>query len=187
MRPALYAEEAVGEQLGQILKNIHIPDEVLGQLQNSLARDSKQLREESTSQRIRLEQRLSAVRHRIDQAYLDKLDGKIPEQFWAEKNTEWQEEANGIELALNALQTASPDRLLTANRILELANKAYSLYVSQNAAEQGRLLRLVLSNCATDGVSLYPAYRKPFDMIFERAKTEEWCARRDSNSRPSGS
>jgi len=35
-----------------------------------------------------------------------------------------------------------------------------------------------------EGYSLYPAYTKPFDLIFERAKTEEWCARRDSNSRP---
>ena len=30
---------------------------------------------------------------------------------------------------------------------------------------------MVLSNCAVDAVSVYPTYRKPFDMIFERAKT----------------
>ncbi len=30
-----------------------------------------------------------------------------------------------------------------------------------------------------------PTYRKPFDMIFERAKTGEWWAWGDSNSRPS--
>jgi site-specific DNA recombinase len=177
-------EEAVGEQLGQVLKNIHIPDEVLGSLQDSLAEDSEQVRQESAAQRIRLEQRLAAVRRRIDQVYLDKLDGKISEEFWEQKNAEWQEEAIGLALALRAFSTANPDRLLTANRILELANKAYSLYLGQNAAERGKLLRIVLSNCATDGVSLYPAYTKPFDLIFERAKTEEWCARRDSNSRP---
>src|SRR3984893_6407173 len=177
-------EEAVGEQLGPVLKNIHIPDEVLGSLQDSLAEDSEQVRQESAAQRIRLEQRLAAVRRRLDQVYLDKLDGKISEEFWEQKNAEWQEEAIGLALALRAFSTANPDRLLTANRILELANKAYSLYLGQNAAERGKLLRIVLSNCATDGVSLYPAYTKPFDLIFERAKTEEWCARRDSNSRP---
>ena len=177
-------EEALGERLGQILKNIHIPDEILTQLQNSLVQNSKQLREEAAAQRIRLEQRLAAVQHRIEQAYVDKLDGKIAEVFWAQKNAEWQEEARGIELALEALQTANPDQLLTANRILELANRAYSLYVRQNAAQQGKLLAMVLSNCATDGVNLYPAYRKPFDLIFERAKTEEWRARRDSNPQP---
>jgi|GEM_PF-6981103 hypothetical protein len=35
---------------------------------------------------------------------------------------------------------------------------------------------MVLSNCAVDAVSVYPTYRKPFDMIFERAKTKEWWA-----------
>ena len=177
-------EEALGEHLGQILKHIQIPDHVLAQLQNSLIQDSKQTQQERAAQRIRLEQRLSAVQRRIEQAYVDKLDGKISEDFWLQRNAEWQEEGNGIKLALQALQTASPDRLLTANRILELANKAYSLYLSQNAAERGKLLRMVLSNCATDGVSLFPAYRKPFDLIFERAKNEEWRARRDSNPQP---
>ena len=176
-------EEVVGENLGQILKNIHIPDDILHQLQSSLREDSEQIREETTAQRTRLEQRRSALRRRIEQAYLDKLDGKISEEFWSAKHGEWQQEANGIGLALGALQTANPDRLLTANRILELANKAYCLYVRRNASEQGKLLRIVLSNCATDGVSLYPEYRKPFDVIFERAKTEEWCALRDSNLR----
>jgi len=42
-------------------------------------------------------------------------------------------------------------------------------------------------NCSTDGIILWPVYRKPFDMIFNRPKTEEWCARKDSNLRPFGS
>jgi len=33
---------------------------------------------------------------------------------------------------------------------------------------------MVLSNCAIDAVSLYPTYRKPFDLIFQKAKTEGW-------------
>ena len=68
-----------------------------------------------------------------------------------------------------------------AERALELANKAHSLYEMQNCDEQGKLLQIVLSNCTTDGVTLWPVYRKPFDVIFNRAKTEEWCAREDSN------
>jgi hypothetical protein len=43
---------------------------------------------------------------------------------------------------------------------------------------------MVLSNCQIDAVSLTPTYRKPFDIIFARAKNEEWRARGDSNSRP---
>ena len=80
-------------------------------------------------------------------------------------------------MALQGLEQASPDMLLTAERILELANKAYFLYVTQNPAEQGQLLKMVLLNCRVDGVCLYPSYRKPFDMIFQRAKNQEWSGR----------
>jgi hypothetical protein len=58
-----------------------------------------------------------------------------------------------------------------------IANKAYFLYVTQSHAEKAKLLKMIVSNCGIDAVSLYPAYRKPFDLIFKRAKTEEWRAR----------
>ena len=93
-------------------------------------------------------------------------------------------EEQQIQMAIQGLEQANPDQLLTAKRTLELANKAYFLYVTQTPAEKGKLLKMVLSNCGFDGVTLYPTYRKPFDLIFQRAKSKEWCARRDSNSRP---
>ena len=40
----------------------------------------------------RLQQRLTAVRRRLDQAYLDKLDGRITEEFSERKSAEWHEE-----------------------------------------------------------------------------------------------
>jgi hypothetical protein len=38
------------------------------------------------AERSRLEGRLTAVRNRIDAAYVDKLDGKISEEFWERKH-----------------------------------------------------------------------------------------------------
>jgi site-specific DNA recombinase len=177
-------EEELGQQLGQVLKDIHVPDEVIVQIENSLTQNLTSFQSEKKQQRERLQQRLSGVRHRIDQAYLDKLDGKISEEFWRRKTTEWQMEEQQILMAMQGLEETSPDHMLTAKKTLELANKAYFLYVSQNPAEQGKLLKMVLSNCRLDGASLYPTYRKPFDLIFQRAKSKEWRARRDSNSRP---
>jgi hypothetical protein len=61
-------------------------------------------------------------------------------------------------------------------KTLELANKGYFLCVGQSPAEKAKLLRMVLSDRSVDALSVYPNYRKPFDLIFQRAKTEEWCA-----------
>jgi site-specific DNA recombinase len=180
-----FREEEIGERLGKILKDIHIPDHVLAQLESALLSDKDSAEAIRKQQASRLQLRLTSVRNRMDQAYTDKLDGKISEELWTRKSIEWQTEEQRILLALQGLEQSQPDRVLNGIRILELANRAYFLYLKQNSTEKAKLLRIVLSNCAVDAVSVYPTYRKPFDVIFQRAKKEEWCARRDSNSRPS--
>ena len=171
-----FREEELGTRLGRIVQDISIPDEVLEALKEDL-RDGQSL---SNSRKLqeqeKLQQRLAAIRRRMDQSYTDKLDGKISDEFWSRKTVEWREEEQQVLMALQGLAQAEPDRVLTATRILELANRAYSLYVRQNPVEQAKLLRIVLSNCRIDAVSLYPTYKKPFDLIFNRAKNEEWCA-----------
>ena len=116
----------------------------------------------------------------MDQAYEDKLSGTIPEDFWNRKMEDWRNEEQQIQMAIGGLKDSnSSDRLLDTKRILELANKASFLYFTQNSTEQAKLLKLVLLNCAIDEVSVYPSYRKPFDLIFKRAKTKEWSALAD--------
>jgi site-specific DNA recombinase len=180
-----FREEELGNRLGQILKDICIPDHVLLQLVESLLSEKGRETTIKQDQEERFQQRLASVRNRLDQAYLDKLDGKIPEELWNRKSAEWQAEAQQIQMAIRAVGEIKPERMLDAVKILELANKAYFLYVKQSPSEKAKLLNLVLSNCAIDAASIYPTYRKPFDVIFAQGKNEGWRARRDSNPRPS--
>ena len=121
------------------------------------------------------------VPRRIEQAYLDKLDSKITEAFWEAKSSEWNQEEQQILMALDGLDRQNPERLLDGVRTLELANKAYFLYLKQPPTEKAKLLRIVLSNCKIEAASVDPTYRKPFDLIFQRAKKEEWLPGLDSN------
>lgn len=84
------------------------------------------------------------VRHRLDQAYLDKLDGKINEEFWTRESAEWLAEEQQISLAIQRLANANLDRMIDAVRIFELVNKTHFLYVGQLAPEKAELLRIVL-------------------------------------------
>ncbi len=178
-----FREEEIGSRLGEILRNIHIPDDILAQLENSLLAD-KDREQVIRRQRIdRLQQRLTTVRRRLDQAYLDKLDSRITEEFWERKSAEWHEEEQHLLMSIRELDAAQPERLLDGIRILELANKAHSLYIRQISTEKAKLLRMVLSNCAIDAANLYPTYRKPFDLILQAAQTGGWWGWGDSNSR----
>ncbi|MGI0135371.1 MAG: recombinase family protein [Candidatus Micrarchaeaceae archaeon] len=178
-------EEDLGSRLGLVLKDIHIPDDVLAALEHSLLHDKGRAEAQVKTERERLTQRLAQVRGRLERAYVDKLDGKITAEFWEARSSAWNQEEQQVLLALQGLEQQSPEKILDGVRILELANKAYFLYLRQTPAEQGKLLRIVLSNCKVDAASVYPTYRKPFDLIFQRAKNEGWRARRDSNPRPS--
>ena len=123
----------------------------------------------------------------MDQIYEDKLEGKIDEAFWTRKHGEYREQERQLDAALSAAKASvSTDHVLTVKRTFELATKAHFLYFTRNHAERGQLLKSVLLNCATDGATLSPTYRKPFDLIFQRAKNEEWSGREDLNLRPPG-
>ena len=99
--------------------------------------------------------------------------------------SDWQADEQRIEMAIAGFNEQShTDRLLDAKRILELANKAYFLYLTRKPADQAELLRKVLLNCSIDAVSITPTYRKPFDIICKRVKSEQWSGRLDLNQRP---
>ena len=122
----------------------------------------------------------------MDQAYQDKLDGNIPQEFWERKMLEWTEDERQIQTSLTRLEVPNSGRILDAKRVLELANKAYSLYLTQSPTEQAKLLKMVLLNCSIDAASVCPTYRRPFDLISERATKQEWSGREDLNLRPPG-
>jgi site-specific DNA recombinase len=180
-----FREEQIAEMLGETLKQIHIPDALVKRISATLEEDQIRMRNDSAKHRQQLQQQLSKVRERMDKAYSDKLDGAITEDFWKRKMNEWQVEEQRIEAVISGLGNgAKDDRVLDMQRILELANKAYFLYLTRKPAEQAELLKKVLLNSSIDGVSLTPTYRKPFDMIFERAKREEWSGREDLKLSP---
>ncbi len=178
-------EAKVANMLGEVLKGIQVPESVARQIVASITTDTATGEQARKTELESVKQRLALLRSRIDRLYEDKLDDKITEEFWAAKASEYREQELALETALKRLSQPVPaDRALAVERIFELANKAYSLYLTRNAAEQGQLLRMLLLNCATDGANLWPTYRKPFDLIAQRAKNEEWSGRADLNCRP---
>ena len=180
-------EEELSDRLANVLKGIYVPEGVARTIVASIQADLGKLEAQQIKQVAAIQQRLTTVRTRMDQIYDDKLEGKIDEDFWTRKQAEYREQEREMEASLFSLKLAvTSDHVLTIERVFELANKAHFLYLTRNLAERGQLLKSVLLNCTTDGVSLSPAYRKPFDLIFHRAKNEEWSGREDLNLRPPG-
>ncbi len=59
------------------------------------------------------------------------------EDFWQRLMAEWRMEEQQVKMAIQGLSSGETgDRALDAQKIFELANSAYSLYVSQNPVER---------------------------------------------------
>ena len=76
-------------------------------------------------------------------------------------------------------ESASHDYAAKGSKILELAQTAPAQFVSQNSAEQARMLKMLLSNCSFDRGSLSVAWVKPFDLLARGSETD-WLGGRDS-------
>jgi len=163
----LHARGRTVRPLGELLKCIYVPETIVRKIVDSLESDLGRIEMRRREQLAALQQRLSAIRTRMDQIYDDKLEGKIDENFWTRKQADYRgaRACAGI-AAFEHRQLSLKDECADSGKSFELANKAHFLYLTRNSAERGQLLKSVLLNCATDGVSLSPTYRKPFDLIF---------------------
>jgi chorismate mutase len=91
-----FREEQISEKLGEVLKGICIPDEVVARIATALEHDQENIQKDSKAQREKLEHRLEAIRNRMSQGYADKLDGKISEEFWLRQMSQWQAEERQV-------------------------------------------------------------------------------------------
>ncbi len=163
-----FREKDIAERLGEPLKGLQVSEQLVDRVVSTL-------RQDLSAERAGLESRLAAIRGRQDLAYTDKLDGKIPEDFWERRMSEWRREEQQLKTAIDRIDKGEPgDRVLEAERVFELANRAHSLYVSSDHADKARLLKKLFASCCVDAANVRPTYRKPFDMIFKRAGLEEW-------------
>jgi hypothetical protein len=171
--------------LGDVVKRVRIPTELADAVAKVL-RESQSDKETFVRATMRLQQQQLTIRAKLDRAYDDRLSGRIPDDLWTSKSAELEEELRRVRAEMAGHERASHDYERTGLQILELAQTAYSLYVTQNAHEQARLLKTLLSNCTFDRGTLCSTYRKPFDLFAQGSETGDWLLRLDSNQQPSG-
>lgn len=177
-------QEAIEEQFTLLMGSLHISDEaqeiILQGVRDSL-KDKIAYHNRLVAQ---LESQIRLLQNRIDQVYLDKLDGKISEEFWKTHSQKWSAEKEQLLAKLLAVQKADTHYLDNARFIIELAKSASGLFKNGNAAEKRRIIDMLVSNCSYKDGNIDVELKPVFGMVFETAKTRNWCARLDSNQWP---
>lgn len=105
-------------------------------------RDSQSKLEQTRQQALaEATQRRRSVQAKLDRAYTDDyLEGRISGAFWTRKCEEWEADLATIDAELARLSRPTPAYAATAERILELAKTAHSLYLEQPNVDRRRIL-----------------------------------------------
>jgi site-specific DNA recombinase len=177
-------QDRLEELLGGLAASIRIDQDIADWMIRALRESHKDEKQFHDSAVADLNRQHKLLQDRLDRMYLDKLDGKVDEQFWGEKSGEWRSEQNRVRQSIGEHERANCDYIDAGVRIIELAQRAHSLWVRQEPDERRKLLKILLSNCTFDGVTLYPTYRKPFCWLAEGPECTDWHAWQELNPQP---
>ena len=98
-------------------------------------------------------------------AYRDRLNEVITPEHYLECQAELNSRRQVIRQRLDELQGAKTIYVAEGARILELAQKAGSLFEKQSRTERRRLVEIVFSNANWKHQQLHYEFRKPFDVL----------------------
>jgi site-specific DNA recombinase len=180
---AYIREERLAQLLGGAVDQIQLPERVAKAITVRLHASQAELEQARRRSSTRLLERQRALQAKIDRGYDGYVDGRISDALWGRKSAEWEAELATVTAELSALEQPATSFVATGETILELVKRAGILYKTQDPAEQRRVLDSVLSNCTFDRGSVYPTYRKPFDLFARASETGEWRREWDSNPR----
>jgi len=165
-------EEVLAAQLGEPLKRLRITPErmewILQALKESHA-DEMKARDEELRQ---IEKERGELTRKLDAIYEDKLAGRISEEMWERQHAKHSHTLKRLVGTLAEHRFAEDNYLATGNRILELAKRAYELYIERDHEEQAKLINLIASNCTFKDGEVHVALKEVFAILADGVAKE---------------
>ena len=158
-------EEVIDQQFTDSLERIQLDNDVVDWIVEVMNASTADAREQREAQIAALTQQKQRLESRLEKMYLDKLDGNLNEEEYRRFSSKFRSELTDLKFNLEQLQASNDIKTFDSTRVLELAQKAATLYSAQISDEKRKLLNSVCSNSTWAGGELTVNFRKPFDMI----------------------
>jgi len=108
------------------------------------------------------------------------IEGSLDRELFERKRGEIKERQQSAFLELQkAQEMINGDYMITAQKILELSIGAKSLWESRSNEEKVEFLKLINSNQWLDGTTIRFELKKPFAVLAEMARNQNWLASLD--------
>jgi site-specific DNA recombinase len=158
-------QEILSGEFANVVRELVIPPAILAWLGDAV------LNSDRTEQAARVESikkqkaRNDQIEARIETMYMDKLDGRITQEFFDQLAAKLRREQDGLQRRIQDIQKATPAPVDQAIDTLRLTSRASKLFLQQPAIEQRRLLQTVVEKAAWKNGVLQAALFEPFDIL----------------------
>lgn len=178
-------EDRLTEQFAETLfKRIQVPQDVLEDVLKTIKATHEGKMDMFKEKHAHLTAEYTKYERSIDFLFDERAAQRITAEFYDRKYKEYRDKQAEIKEQLDRLESVDDSYFKTASTLLELANRAYDLFLGSELDEKRQLLGFVLQNCNFDGVKLNFTLKKPFDTLALCAKRQTWLRGRDSNPEP---
>lgn len=158
-------EKGIEAAFSRAIAKLSIPEEVVELTRKALiqSHESQQEYHQNALKSIRIES--SKLQRLIDGAYEDKLLGRLEAPEWERRSGEWRRKLIEVNQSIQTHNDAQAKTMLQGVNLLELAQRAHSLYERQPMAQKQELIRKLFSNCTVKDGSVEIVWRKPFALM----------------------
>jgi site-specific DNA recombinase len=176
-------QEMLSAEFANVLRELVIPTAILEWLGDAVL-DSDRTEQAARTESIKkLNARYDQIEARIETMYMDKLDGRISQEFFDRQAATLRREQDDLQRRIQDIQKATPAPVDQAVDLLRLTSRASELFLQQPAVEQRRLLQSVVEKAAWKNGALQTALFEPFEIL--RHSNQE-SSRKEKENRGSG-
>lgn len=177
-------EEELLEQIKPALKALKLNAEAVEELKSELRATHEAEKAFYEQNLATIKKKIEAIDKRLKVMYEDRLDGRLTTTEYDEKVKDYKAEQQDLWLQCEDHSKADESFYINANKILDLASRAWELFESSEAEEKTQLLNFILQNFFLKGKNLSFDAKIPFSGILSYAKTGSMLRDQDSNLEP---
>ena len=167
-------EDILEGQIMNVFKQIQIPQDALMDLVQILSDNHKQEQDFLKLQQKNLLSEQVRIQNKMEVLYDDRLDKRITVNEYDRKIQKLKKEERDIYEQLKDHSRWDEAFLLSSSYILELANRAYTLFKGSQISKKRELINFIFANLEVDGSNLVYKIKEPFNELLFCGQSWKW-------------
>lgn len=170
-------EEELLEQVKGMFQGLKLEPDDLEKLKEEMrgAHESEKKYYEENLNAIR--RKLGQIDTRLEIMYTDRLEGRLATDDYDRMVRKYKDEQQNLLMQYEEHSEADKNFYITANKVLDLSQRAWELFQNSEPKEKTQLVGFLLQNLSLQERNLLFEVKSPFSGILEYAKTKEWLRR----------